>query len=154
MSVAEPYLADPFLIETGRRYSPHHALDLLGIPIIRAWLRDTWAAWVPERRAIVVATGLSSVQERCVLAHELEHALAEHDGCAEGDLAARQERDADLEAARKLIAISDLCEVAQWADDIRLAAHELHVTERMLRIRLRDLDGEGWPWPDTSKIAG
>ncbi|MDJ1132431.1 ImmA/IrrE family metallo-endopeptidase [Streptomyces iconiensis] len=146
--------AEPFLIETGRHYSPHHALDLLGVTVIRTWLRDTWGVWSHSRRKIVIASGLSTVQERCVLAHEVEHVLAGHDGCATGVLAVRQERDADLEAARKLVAISDLCEVAQWADEIRLAAHDLRVTERVLRIRLRDLEGEGWPWPATSKIGG
>ena len=143
-----------FLIEAGRHYSPHQALEMLGVPVVRTWLRDTWGAWSATRRRIVIASGLSAVQERCVLAHELEHVLAAHDGCATGVLAVRQERAADLEAARKLIAISDLAEVAQWADDIRLAAVELHVTERMLRIRLRDLEGEGWPWLGGSTTGG
>ncbi|NGO69170.1 ImmA/IrrE family metallo-endopeptidase [Streptomyces boncukensis] len=143
-----------FLIEPGRSYSPHQTLETLGVIVVRTWLRDTWGAWSYTRRKIVIASGLSLVQERCVLAHEVEHVIAAHDGCGDGQLAVRQERLADLEAARKLVAISDLCEVAQWADDIRLAAHELQVTERMLRIRLRDLEGEGWPWLAGSTIAG
>ncbi|SES04495.1 ImmA/IrrE family metallo-endopeptidase [Streptomyces qinglanensis] len=147
-------VAESFYIEAGRQYSPHDAVDMLGISIARTWLRDTWGAWCATRRKIVIATGLSVVQERCVLAHEIEHVLADHDGCATGVVAVRQERRADIEAARKLIAISDLCEVAQWADDIRVAAHELHVTERMLRVRLRDLDGEAWPWPAAERGVG
>ncbi|MEU9415228.1 ImmA/IrrE family metallo-endopeptidase [Streptomyces sp. NPDC048272] len=110
-------------------------------------------------RKIAVAIGLSAVQERCVLAHEVEHALADDLGCGVGLNAAhprgiQQERQADIQAARKLIAISDLAAVAQWADDVRIAASELGVTERMLRVRLHDLNGEGWPWPATSKTAG
>jgi hypothetical protein len=102
-----------------------------------------------------------------VLAHELEHALAQDAiGCGNGPyaekhtagrslLAVKQERRADREACRKLIAISDLGEVARWADDLSSAAEELGVTRRMLSIRLQDLEGEGWPWPqETLKIAG
>jgi Zn-dependent peptidase ImmA (M78 family) len=133
------------------------------------WLRDTWGAWVPQYRAIVLAEGLTSIQERCVLAHELEHAIAQDEiGCGSGPyadrlaaeggqnlIAIKQERRADREACRKLIAISDLGEVARWAGGMGAAAEELGVTERMLSIRLQDLEGEGWPWPlETSKIAG
>jgi Zn-dependent peptidase ImmA (M78 family) len=140
-------------------YSPMEVLEGLGIPVVRVHLRDTWGAWSPIHRKIVVAEGLSARQERCVLAHEAEHALADDLGCGVGldavhPLALPQERRADVEAARKLIHISDLAAVAQWSDDIRVAAAELDVTERMLRIRLHDLNGEGWPWPATSKIAG
>ncbi|WP_178391139.1 ImmA/IrrE family metallo-endopeptidase [Streptomyces uncialis] len=134
-------------------------LEQLGIPVVRIHLRDTWGAWSPIHRKIVVASGLSPRQERCVLAHEAEHVLANDLGCGVGldavhPLALRQERRADLEAARKLISISDLAATAQWVDDLRTAAHELDVTERMMRVRLHDLNGEGWPWPVTSKIAG
>ncbi|WP_405776265.1 hypothetical protein [Streptomyces sp. NBC_01538] len=68
----------------------------------------------------------------------------------------RQERRADLAAAHKLIGISDLAEVAQWASDIPTTAAELHVTERLLEVRVNDLRGEGWPWrrQGGSKIAG
>lgn len=148
-------------------YEPVQACAELGISVERMWLRDTWGAWVPQYQAIVLAEGLSPIQERCVLAHELEHALAQDAiGCGSGPyaerheadqslLAIKQERRADREACRKLIAISDLGEVARWADDMGSAAEELGVTRRMLSIRLQDLEGEGWPWPqETLKIAG
>jgi len=150
-------------------YEPLQACADRGISVERMWLRDTWGAWVPQYQAIVLADGLSPVQERCVLAHELEHAIAQDEiGCGSGPyaerhaaaagvslIAVRQERRADREACRKLIAISDLSEVAQWAEGLGAAADELGVTERMLSIRLQDLEGEGWPWPlGTSKIAG
>ncbi|MDX3455102.1 ImmA/IrrE family metallo-endopeptidase [Streptomyces sp. ME02-8801-2C] len=146
-----------FTNHAGLHYAPALELEQLGIRVVRTWLRDTWGAWSRERRdVIVVASGLSEVQERCVLAHELEHVLADDADC-DGRLASvRQERRADLEAARKLVAISDLAEVAQWANDIHTAAAELRVTERLLEVRLTDLRGEGWPWPHQggSKIAG
>lgn len=144
------------LVETGLRYAPADLLDQLGIPVIRVWLRDTWGAWSQDRHTIVIASGLSPVQERCVLAHELEHFWAGDSDCESQIQTIRQERRADLEAARKLVAISDLAEVAQWAPDVHTAACELMVTERLLEVRLNDLRGEGWPWrpQDGSRTAG
>lgn len=140
--------------QTGRLYRPETLLISQGISIVRTWLRDTWAAWCPERRRIVIASGLTAVQERCILAHEWEHVAAGDIDCSGRPLAVRQELRADVRAARKLIAISDLAEVARWTDDLHTAAVELDVTERLLKVRLDDLQGEGWPWPDGSKIAG
>ncbi|PJN00857.1 hypothetical protein CG740_23425 [Streptomyces sp. CB01201] len=142
------------IAEMGTRYAPAEILEGLGIPVQRAWLRDTWGAWSEEKRCVVVAAGLSRVQERCVLAHELEHVLAHDAGCDGTLRTVRQERRADIEAARKLVAISDLAQVAQWAPDLFAAAAELDVTERLLQVRLSDLKGEGWPWRATLKIAG
>lgn len=140
----------------GLHYAPADVLDQLGIPVIRTWLRDTWGAWSRKHRTVVLAEGLSAVQERCVLAHELEHIWADDIDCGNQIASVRQERRADLEASRKLIAISDLAEVAQWAPDTNAAASELMVTERLLEVRLNDLKGEGWPWryQGGSKIAG
>lgn len=141
----------------GLHYAPALALENLGIRVVRTWLRDTWGAWSRDQRnTIVIASGLSAVQERCVLAHELEHVLADDTECGGQIASLRQERRADIEASRKLVAISDLAEVAQWAPDIQSAADELHVTERMLQVRLNDLKGEGWPWRHQagSRIAG
>ncbi|MFD7996897.1 ImmA/IrrE family metallo-endopeptidase [Streptomyces mexicanus] len=152
MSVTPLLLSAP----TGLHYAPEAILEELGIPVVRTWLRDTWGAWSREHRSVVIASGLNSVQERCVLAHELEHVLADDGDCSDRLAAVRQERRADWEAARKLIAISDLAEVAQWATDFHTAAAELRVTERLLEVRLNDLRGEGWPWrrPGGSRIAG
>lgn len=142
--------------QAGLLYSPADVLTQLGVSVVHTWLRDTWAAWSPAHQRIVVASGLSTVQQRCVLAHEVEHVLAADTGCGDGPYRVRQERSADREAARKLIAISDLAAVAQRAPDVRTAAAELAVTERMLKVRLDDLQGEGWPWPVQagSKTAG
>lgn len=140
--------------QLGLQYAPADFLVQIGVRVVRTWLRDTWAAWSAVHGCVVLATGLSLVQERCVLAHEVEHILAGDLECASRPMTIRQERRADVEAARKLIAISDLAEVAQWAPDPRTAAAELSVTERMLRIRLNDLQGEGWPWPDGSTTGG
>lgn len=134
------------LVSTGLSYTPAEILDELGITVVRTWLRDTWGAWSRDRQRIVIASGLGYVQERSVLAHELEHVYAGDTECSNPFARIRQERRADLLASRKLIAISDLAEVAQWAGDPHTAAAELHVTQRLLEVRLDDLRGEGWPW--------
>lgn len=136
----------PQLPSAGLHYAPAVILDKLGIVVMHTWLRDTWGAWSRDRQRIVIASGLSDVQERCVLAHELEHVYADDVDCSNPVARIRQESRADLEAARKLIAISDLAQVAQWAPDVYTAAAELQVTERLLEVRLNDLRGEGWPW--------
>jgi hypothetical protein len=138
----------------GLEYHPEVTLDRLGIRVVRTWLRDTWAAWSAPQRTVVLASGLSAIQERCILAHEVEHITAGDIDCSSRPIAVRQEQRADINASRRLIAISDLAATAQWADDVRLAAAELNVTERMLIVRLKDLAGEGWPWPVGSRIAG
>lgn len=142
--------------QAGLHYAPALILEQLGITVARTWLRDTWGAWSPEHRRVVIASGLSTVQERCVLAHELEHVLAADADCGDRLTSIRQERLADREAARKLVAISDLAEVAQWTTDLHTAAAELQVTERLLEVRLNDLRGEGWPWrrQGGSRIGG
>ena len=132
-------------------------LNALGIRVVRTWLRDTWGLWLPDRRTVVVAEGLSAVQERCTLAHEVEHILAGDGSCGtstgESSLSALQrEQRADREAARKLVGISDLARIAQRGLDVADTAAELRVTERLLMIRLDDLKGEAWP--ATLKIAG
>lgn len=132
-------------------YDPHAELEQLGIAILREWLRDTWGAWVPSRRIVVVASGLSGVEERCVLAHEVEHILADDGGCGTGPISMRAERRADLRASRKLIALSDFCRLRQVADNEYDLASELQVTPWMLRARAADLEGR---WLGTSKIAG
>lgn len=133
------------------QYDPLAELEQMGIPVLRQWLRDTWGAWSPTHRVVILAQGLSPVQERCVLAHEIEHILAGDTGCGGPD-GRRAERLADLRAARKLVALSDVFAAVQWASSEAELASELGVTGWILRARMTDL--EGAPWPGTSKIAG
>lgn len=134
-------------------YSPAALLGELGIPILSVPLRDTWGAWSPIHRKIVIAAGLAPLHRRCILAHEAEHVLAGDGACGFGLLTEWQEQRADLEAARKLITLRDLVEITRQEAWGR-AALLLGVTDHMLQIRLADLQEEGWPWPATSKTAG
>ncbi|MEU9601618.1 ImmA/IrrE family metallo-endopeptidase [Streptomyces sp. NPDC048109] len=140
-------------VPAGPHYAPEGILDQLGNRIVHTWLRDTWAR---DDHSIVIASRLSAVQEGCVIAHELEHGWAGDINCRNQIRSTRQERRADLAAARKLITTSGLAEVAQWASGICTAASELMVTERLLEVRLNDLRREGWLWrrPGGSRIAG
>jgi hypothetical protein len=137
----------------------------LGVTVKRMRLRETWGAWIPRKNAIVLADGLSDIDERCTLAHHMEHALAGHGPCGTGphadrlrgarmlsSEAARQDDAADRGAARKLLAGVDLQPLA-LRRDLPAAARRLGVTEHLLTLRLAELFGDG-PWPGTSKIAG
>ncbi|AQY20476.1 hypothetical protein T261_06018 [Streptomyces lydicus] len=141
-----------------RLYNPWDAAEDLGLHIRYAPLRDSWSWWVPDHRLIVVADRLTQVQERCALAHEVEHALNGDTECSNGApidrvLAHRQEIHADEAAARKLIPVVDLEAALHWATSHEEAAQELDVTEHMLRVRLRIRRRE-LECLDTSKIVG
>ncbi|WP_224273959.1 ImmA/IrrE family metallo-endopeptidase [Streptomyces sp. LS1784] len=138
--------------EVAQQYDPLATLEQMGIPVIRQWLRDTWGAWSPRHRVVILAQGLSPTQERCVLAHEIEHILAGDVGCG-GMAGLRAERLADLHAARKLVALSDFCAAVQWATSEAELAAELGVTGWILRTRAADLEG-GAQWLGTSKTGG
>lgn len=133
-------------------YDPRAELARMGIPIIRLSLRDTLGVWSPQDQAIVIADGLTSAHERCVLAHELEHVLA-GDTCCAGARDVRAELLADRRAARKLISLSDFYRAMQWTTDVHQLAEELQVTAWMVQARYADLEG-GAQWLGTSKIAG
>ncbi len=136
----------------------------LGVRVVHAELRRTWGAWLPQHQIIVLTSGLTPVQERCTLAHEVEHALAGHThGCGIGPYAELpqtraaftgatlcQEVAADQSAARKLVPLLALFRARQRDD---LTASALGVTERVLTTRLNDLKGELWLL-GRSKIAG
>jgi Zn-dependent peptidase ImmA (M78 family) len=139
-------------------YDPWKAADELGLHICYEPLRHSWSWWVPGDRLVVMADRLTQVQERCALAHEVEHALNNDTECsnappAERVWARRQEIHADEAAARKLVPVVDLEAALHWATSHEEAAGELGVTEHMLRVRLRIRRRE-LEWLDTSRTGG
>ena len=102
--------------------------------------------WCPADRVILLDERLDRRSARCVLAHELGHALLGHTGCppefrARRWLAARIEGQADRWAAARLVALGDLAEVlAERPPDLESAAAALDVTAGVLRCRLDTLD--------------
>ena len=63
--------------------------------------------WYINTRTISIRRDLGWINTRCTLAHELGHALNNHDSTATGWLYTRQEGEADLWAANTLIDPAD-----------------------------------------------
>jgi Zn-dependent peptidase ImmA (M78 family) len=112
----------------------------------RCCLEEGRGWWCPQDRVILLDQRLDRRTARCVLAHELAHALLGHTGCLSGYsarrwLAARLESQADRWAARRLLALEDLAEVlAERPADLEAAAEALDVTAPVLRRRLDGLE--------------
>lgn len=109
-----------------------------GVEVRTSALPQGWlGAYDDPRRRILLARGLTPVEQRCVLAHELGHALRMHVGTS-----AAAERAAERFAARVLIDPAALRAACAWArDDVELA-EELDVTVDVLRA-YRALPGGG-----------
>lgn len=80
---------------------------------------------------IVLAAGLTPVERRCVLAHELGHAHHRHRAGS-----AANERVADAYAARLLVDPSALREASRWSHEPAELADELDLTEDVVRAYL------------------
>lgn len=96
----------------------------VGLDVRAAALPEGWlGAYDHRHRRVLLAHGLTPVEQRCVLAHELGHAVLAHDGPCPV-----QERAAERFAARLLIDPLVLREACRWArNDVELA-EELDVT--------------------------
>lgn len=105
--------------------------------------------WLSEQRVILVDSRLSRRHRRCIVAHELEHALAGDDGC-DGTLddhyfRCRMERRASRRAARRLITVAALAEaVALYRDDDAQVAEHLDVDIATLDTRRLSLLPDEW----------
>lgn len=133
--------------QTARRWSPW--AELRAHPEIwvhRSRLREGSGWWCPQDRVILLDDRLDRRRARCVLAHELAHALLGHAGCPPAFagrrwLAGRLEAQADRWAARRLVALGDLAAVlAEGPADAETVAAELDVTAEVLRCRLAGLE--------------
>lgn len=72
------------------------------------------------------------VERRCTLAHELEHVARGHTSCV-GERAEQEVRQA---AARRLVTLEAMLNVATWTDSLEEAADELWVDLDTLYARL------------------
>lgn len=92
-------------------------------------------AWMPAERVILIDDGISTVERRCALAHEIAHIDT---GDQPTDLcffARRQETAADRLAARRLVDVHELASVVRWCRDPREVAEQLDVTLEVLALR-------------------
>lgn len=89
-------------------------------------------------KVILLERGVAAAVRRSSLAHAVAHLDLGHIP-AKGWFDRRQEHEADQLAARRLVRIERLAEVARWTRDVSEAAVELDVDQRTLRIRMAHL---------------
>lgn len=94
------------------------------------------AAWVSDEGVILVDDSIDDVERRFALAHEIAHIDVGDHATGLCWFRNRQESAADRVAARRLIDAYALAEVMTWTSDLRIAAVELAVPTRVLRVRL------------------
>lgn len=93
----------------------------------------------PEWKVILLDSAGSPAAARCSLAHAVAHLDLGHGALPAGLYELRQEREADLLAARRLMPVSDLLDVFVWTADCGEAAAELGVVPKLLSLRLATL---------------
>lgn len=134
-------------------YDPEAEIERMGIPIHYLKLQDTIAAWDAEHRKIYCTVGLSPVQKRSALCHELAHITLGHRRCMFGGstpvASIVQERSAELWAARKLISVVELAIAKDSGLPRATIAQAYGVTERMYHARLlaEEEDDRRWLSP-------
>lgn len=100
--------------------------------------------WCPAERVILLDERLGAREARCVLAHELGHAVLGHEGCRDYAhsqwLARRMEVAADRWAAVRLVSLEQLARaVAAAPQDVEQVAAQTDVTVDVLQNRLTAL---------------
>lgn len=116
----------------------HLAFAVTRLPVGEGW-------YLPDVPGIVLDDRLDRVQRRCVLAHELAHVdLGHHQVAGNGPgtdrLARRNERAADVLAAKRLVSIAQLVLVLPGASGQTEVAELLEVTPHLLEVRLEHLE--------------
>lgn len=115
-------------------YNPFTHAAELGLEIIytdRELRPQDDGAYFLERGTIHLRPGMFTVQERCVLTHELGHALNGHH-----DDRAKHEVIADRFAAEQLVHRTTLIELMGMTPDAARWAYDLGVTTKILRVYL------------------
>lgn len=86
------------------------------------------------------------VERRCVLVHEVGHAIRRDLPCGDERLDERQEAAVEQWAARQLIELPALADALRWSDDREEVADELWVTPELLDVRIRHLHPSERAW--------
>lgn len=86
------------------------------------------------------------VERRCVLAHELGHAVRGDLPCHEERADDRQEAAVEQWAARQLITLDALADALRWSDNPTEVAEELWVTVDLLEVRIAHLHPSERAW--------
>lgn len=126
-------------------YDPETHASQLGIRIIDACLpAGTLALWDETTRTILASPGLLHRQRRCVIAHELAHAVNGDTHSPLDTIAAlKRERKADQIAAGWLLdPVAVRTALAVSPDSLSAAAADLDVTPRILSAWLEGRKGD------------
>lgn len=88
----------------GRSYDPHDHAHALGLVVVESLLpRGQWGAYRPVERTIALTPGLTRREARCVVAHEVAHALRGDGHGQRWPGCAKAERQAQVMAALRLV---------------------------------------------------
>ncbi|AQY01606.1 ImmA/IrrE family metallo-endopeptidase [Microbacterium foliorum] len=111
-------------------YDPWQHSNSLGIPVFVRRLHSAHGLWFPDYREILLGDHLRPWEMRCVLSHEIGHAVLGHVG---GDRP-EEEWAADRFAVRNLITPSMFsAAVSRYGENMAGICKELQVTSGMLR---------------------
>ena len=111
----------------GREYDPWQHAESIGVTVVSRPLEHANELWFPDRRMIILKSGMRPAHQRNALAHGVAHAVLGH-----RDDRPKHERQADRYAAWHLIDPRELAALGAWARDPGQLAAELGVTRRLL----------------------
>lgn len=114
---------------TGRAYCPWRHAESLGVEVLELPLkRLRWGQYDDHARAIYLAPGLTHVEARSTLAHEVQHAMRRDRPTVFGGLMVRQEWLAMQGSAALLVSASEYAEAENlYGPSVAGIARELHV---------------------------
>ncbi len=122
-------------MQRGTKYDPWIHADAIQVRVEMAKLtagRKGEYRW--DEHLIILRPGMSTCQERCTLAHEIQHALAGDKGNVFGPIHRKQELLADRRAAHMLITPLEYARAEHiHGPHAGALAHELNVTVHMIQ---------------------
>lgn len=113
----------------GRAYCPWRHAETLGVDVVEQPLkRLRWGQYVDHERTIYLAPGLTDVEARSTLAHEVQHAIRRDGPTVFGGLMVRQEWLAMQGSAALLVSAAEYAEAENlYGPSVAGIARELHV---------------------------
>ncbi|WBU37933.1 ImmA/IrrE family metallo-endopeptidase [Homoserinibacter sp. YIM 151385] len=111
-------------------YDPYRHAEVLGLRVETARMGHD-GLWLPDEGLVLLRPGLLAIQERCILAHEIGHAVLGHRASTP-----RTEAAADRYAAERLVDRAALLDSMRATGDATRWSLELGVTRKVLGVYL------------------